>query len=807
MPETNKVGKSITRRRFLGTTGAVAGLAAVAGLSTPSLQAYAGQEEKTPGEDQVFCGVCRGNCAGGCFLNVHVRDGHVVRTSARDLPDTRYNRICPKGLTHIYRMYHPDRIKYPMKRVGERGAGEFERISWEEAIATIAEKWKSYQAEFGPASIGYYVGSGNYATCSGQAVGSAPQLFFSAIGALKVDACVDMARGTGQQPVLGIGPYVTGNEPADLLNAKTILVWGCNPAHSQVQSMHWLLEAKEAGANLVCIDPTFTPIAAKATKHVPVRPGTDAALAMAMMNVIIREDWVDWDYVTKHSDMVFLVREDTHDYLRAKDVGGEGTDPVVVDASGAIGLPAEIANPSHEAQYDADGVKATSVWNLLLPAIEKYTPEYVAELSGISVEDIEDLARMYAVEKPSTAYLYFGLDHWVKGHYAYRAISCLAALTGNIGKKGAFCGMPEALGTNFINVKGCSSRPGALKSSGTIGILHFPEIMDEGHYGPLEVNLKSLYIGHANVAGNTAERTTIMDAVNKVEFIVMADMNMNETTKYADILLPAAHWFEQDDCFVCYSTHPYVLLQEKAVEPLFEAKSDYQICKLILEALGYDQVLNMDEFEYMKLWMDTDAARKLGITLENLQEKKAIRFVPENFVYGENGILGTATKRAQFYNVKPTPQRNWGQTIEPEKERLPYWEPPREGWSENEGASKYPYVLLWEHPRWRTHSQWWDVQLFSEELYQEPFLAVSTEDAEAIGVKTGDIVRVYNDRGYVVITVHVNPGVQRGTVVIPKGWEQHQFIEGHAQNLHSRECHPMVENGAFFDSLVNVERA
>ena len=203
-----------------------------------------------------------------------------VSTSAEsekpvDLPDARYNRICIKGLTHTHRMYSKDRLKYPLRRVGERGAGEWEQISWEEAIQEIAEKWKGYQAEYGTQSVGIYVGSVNYATCSGEGLGCGTTCFMNTIGATNISASADMARGTGAQPVIGIGPLVTGNEAADLLNAKTIICWGANPVNSQQQSTHFMMEAQEKGTKLIVIDPTFTATAAKADIYVPIRPSQE----------------------------------------------------------------------------------------------------------------------------------------------------------------------------------------------------------------------------------------------------------------------------------------------------------------------------------------------------------------------------------------------------------------------------------------------------------------------------------------------------------------------------------------------------
>ena len=182
MAETSKP-RGFTRRNFikgaavLGAAGTLVGCAPKADDKEPV------EPVATASPDEIYSGVCRGNCGGGCFLNVHVRDGQVVRTSARDMPNTQYNRICSKGLTHVGRMYGANRVLYPMKRVGERGSNDFERISWDEALSTIAEKWQGYIDEYGSSAIMFFLGSGNYAALSGSCNGAgAYQRFVNALG-------------------------------------------------------------------------------------------------------------------------------------------------------------------------------------------------------------------------------------------------------------------------------------------------------------------------------------------------------------------------------------------------------------------------------------------------------------------------------------------------------------------------------------------------------------------------------------------------------------------------------------------------
>ena len=311
---------------------------------------------------------------------------------------------------------------------------------------------------------------------------------------------------------------------------------------------------------------------------------------------------------------------------------------------------------------------------------------------------------------------------------------------------------------------------------------------------------------NGNLIGNGIERKATLDAFSKIEFIVVADMSMTESAQMADIVLPVAHWFEDNDVFCAYSTHPYILLQEKAVEKPYECKSDYEIYGLLSAGMGYPDAFKMTEEEYMKAWMDCDGARAVGLTWDALQEKKAIRFTPtENHVYAEGGAFGTATGRANFFNENPAVAVDFGQPWNPDHERTAFWEPPHEAWHEKDLHEKYPFVMLQVHPKWRTHSQWFDVPVLNE-VSGDPTMHINSVDADAKGIKEGDTVKIFNDRGYVVMKTNINNGVQPGTITVPKGWEKGQFIEGHYQDLTSRVMHPMINNSGFFDVLVDVEK-
>ena len=270
----------LTRRSFLKATGAVAGAAAVMGVATPTLQALAADYEsgqKESEQERIFRGVCRPNCFAFCHLNVHVRDGKVVKTSRAPYNEKCYDRICQRGLSHVHRIYDPARLQYPMRRVEgtERGAGEWERVSWDEALDEIAGKIKSIQTEFGESAVAFLTASGNQ-SC---AITSAYGRLSSLMNASSIGACLDMGSYYGMQAVAGlyISPLMglqmwEGNEPTDAKNAKTIVVWGANITDAQVQNWHLVKEAMQGGTKLVVIDPVYTQIASKPTGGFPFAP-------------------------------------------------------------------------------------------------------------------------------------------------------------------------------------------------------------------------------------------------------------------------------------------------------------------------------------------------------------------------------------------------------------------------------------------------------------------------------------------------------------------------------------------------------
>lgn len=829
MSEKERAGKErqgFSRRSFVKGAAAVAAAGAAAGsVWACAPKAPSEDEEAVEAKTERFAGVCRGNCAGGCFLDVHVRDDKVVRTTARDLPDPDYTRICTKGITHPARIYSAERLQYPMRRVGERGAGEFERIGWDEALDEIAQKWQGYAEEFGPASMAVMYGSGNYAICSGVGLAGATDRFINVVGSSYIPLNVDAGHGRAFGIITGNTLYGTNNEPADFKNSKTLICWGANPSISQPHVMHFLMSAKERGAKYIVIDPAYNANAAKADWHIPLHSSTDGALAFGALNEVLAQGWIQEDFLRTRTEAPFLIKDDGM-LLRMSDLGVEAQkgdidpstgepalmDPLVVfdEATGGPVAAEDATKAALEGVSEVNGIAVKTQFALLRELASAYSPERASELCGVSADDIRELARVYAQEGPVNTYALFGSNHYKNGHYNYWSLYALSLVTGNSGSPGAAVGFSELLPliANFVGTLYPTDQDGnpAQGRGVQFTINKIPEVLDTGLYAGEPAPLKGVYVMCANPMATMAQRERTKYWLTNIEFVVVADMNMTETATYADILLPAAHWFETTDLFTSYSSAPYILWQDKVIEPQFEAKSDFDIMKLLADKMGYGEFFDMSEEDYIALWLDSDAARAMGISFEQVKADKVARILPgETFVSFEDGVYATPSGRARFYQETVTPDYDIGQQIDETKEKVPYWEPATEADVNSPIRATYPYQVLSEHMRTRTHTQWWDVR-YMDDYEPDPMVRLNPDDAATLGITEGDEVKLSNARGYVVMKATINSGLPRGMVSSPRSFQADEFIDGHFADISSNEFNQVCANQAFNDVAVTIER-
>lgn len=815
MTELNQGKLTLTRRGFLKATGVTAGAATLLYSGQPVLKALAvdynsGQPEN-PGEVVKQC-ICRPNCFGACRINVHVRDGNVVKTSMAPMLDERYNRICLRGLSHVQRIYSEKRIKYPMKRAGERGEGKWERISWDEAIETIATKFKEIQKKYGKQAVGFWPSSGNLGSINGG--GGTPGMMLmlnNVMEASYIQNSVDMAHGTGQKRVVG-GNISHGLE--DLPNSKNIVCWSYNCTEATIHTWHLLREAQEEGAKLVVIDPTFTQLASKADTWISIRPGTDPALCLGMMHIYYEEDLIDRDFLINHSNSPFLVKDADGLLLRRSDLGiaaeegpldssGKATviDPYVVwdEAKGAGIVVGEATKPALEGSFTVNGMPCKTAFTLLKTAFEKYTPEYTEKITEIPAETIIEFARLCA-SGPTAHMQGYGSGAYSNGVQVGQTLNIMAAMTGNLGKAGAQVGTHWKFFPGFNYVPTMPDK----KMGPTVSNLALPQILETGKLKGKDFPIKALWTFVGNPLCCTNDTKLFREKVwPQLEFVVHSDQVFNDTTDYADIVLPIPHYFEFDEVHAS-GEHGFIFWTEKSHDPLFESKTDSQIARLVGEAMGLEKYFTMTDDEYLASLLDSKYCTKLGITLETLKKEKIMRDGTNPLIPADGYKFPTDSGRAEIYCEKPKVRLDQGQKFDTQKERLPYFEPPHEAWSDNELAKTYPLILMSERPRFRVHSQWHETP-WLRELEPEPIVKINPGDAQARNIKAGDYVEAFNARGSTVAKAVISSAIRPGTLVYPKGWQVYQHKVGCWSDLGTAYYDPVGVNGNFMDVLCEIK--
>lgn len=824
MAEQTKRGFS--RRSFIKGAAALTATGALVGCSPQgeNLAETGGEAAVEIPETKIYSGACRGQCAGGCYLNVHVRDGQVVRTTAGHFDDgPEFDRICPKGLTQPARVYSTERLQYPMRRVGKRGSGEFERISWDEAITEITDKWKQYTEEFGPQSIAVFLGSGNTATLSGAAPeGSIMARLMNVMGASRVLPDRDIATPMANMYVFGYANAYQ-HRMSDIYNTDHVVLWGGETCVSDKQRTHFYLDVQEQGKEFIVIDIAYRTMGSKADWFIPVHPATDGALALGIIHEIFEQGWEKTDFLRDHTEAPFLVKDDGM-FLRMSDLGVKPTtttdeqgnevevDPQVIwDESTNGPVPySEATKPALTGVPKVNGIAVRTEMDMIREAAEPWTLEHTTEVTGVSAEDIQHLAHLYTQEGKVMTDMKYGLNHYNNGMYSSKCINSLLLISGQIGQHGAgLCIGESNFGEgNVAAALALPSTSGELPQgvAGKLNWTHFLDIVKTGKKMGEDYPIKSFYAMATNVVSNQTQQNDTLEALEAIEFIVIQDMTMNDTALYADILLPACHWFENEDLRVRYYSNPYLLWNEKAVEPLYESKPDVEIYRMLADALGYGDFFDFTNEEYLEVLLSTPYGIENGVTLDKIREKNYLRCQPDPEVAFEGGVFGTPTTRAQFYREDPQPDYMMGQELDIEKEKFAlYWEPAREADLSNPIRKKFPFSVCCEHMRTRTHTQWYDVD-YLKEYEREPICRINPEDAADYGIEEGDVVRLYNDRGSVTLRATINPGQQRTVLHCPRSFLMREHIDGDLARTTFNDYNQACRNQSYFDCAVAIEK-
>lgn len=834
MSETKSPRNGLTRRSFLKTTAAVAGTAAVGAAASPSLTALAADARSAEApEEQVFYSACGGNCGGpSCRLKGIVREGKLVQV--KPVTDANPNHPefktgCVKGQTNPQRLYGTKRNLYPLRRVEgtERGAGEWERVSWDEAIALLTDQMKAAQERYGDSSIAFwhsYVGSGvlNHATSfaplkprGGTSVSL--ERFVQKTGATVMTPAADLCY----MWMNNLTGYAAFSAPAsEVVNSETILLWGINPIGASRDMWNFLRTAKERGAKLITIDPRFQLSAAQSDIYLPVRPATDGFLALAMCNHIIDNGWVDWEFLANESVAPFLRKEDGT-FLRLSDLGMEPEEgpldaltgkPKIVDAevvydeaSGEFGSSNKISNPAVHGSFEVEGMKVQTVFDYVVSRIKEYTVEKAAEVCDVPAEKIEEVARLYATAKPAGIATYQGCGHYYNSRHVYKNFMLLASLTGNLGKKGTyafiehlqehtFAGNPmggTADASKLIPVEGAKQ---GLAVTGQ----YLSEIMENGTFGGKDFPLKVVYVMQGNPLACDSGRQALIEGIKKLDFFCVADPFMSDTARYADLVLPIAMTWEKEDAAGGFA------LFEKAVEPAGECKTDMDVFRLMADKMGFPDLYDKTDEEYLRAALDTPFNKANGFTYDDYKEKGFIVKFPEDLAPAAAAPAAAAKKRAVFYIEKPYAKDDNGRVLDLDVERAPYYEEPLEASVNSPEHEKYPLFGFSVHETYHAQSVLVDVPWMNE-LRPEPRIEISEEAAGARGIKQGDTVRVFNDRGFVVCKAVVTKGIRPDCVLLPHGWQTDDFIAGHSTDLTRVDMDPITGNSAYNEILCEVE--
>lgn len=715
-----------------------------------------------------------------CGLAVEVSNGVITKVSPADMPNPADRGACSKGLAAMELVYHKDRLRYPLKRIGQRGEGKWERISWEEALDDIADKLRKIAMRYESRSIAW-VTRGSPAELKGGG-------YIRLASLLKGSRVSIVGFGDSAAPCADLATFGCMFGDAHLTrmaDPKLTIVWGQNPDVTDWRRMHRIMESRKKGGKVVVIDPRCTSTAARAAdEYIPIRPGTDAALALGMIRVVLEQGRQDERFITENTVGPLLVRSDNGLLLRESDVteGGSRQRFMVFDANTGSVQPYDIpgVKPSLTGCCSLAGMECRTGFQLLADMVQGYTPEIVSVITDIPADVIRRLAADYGAQKPSSIHRGWGFQRTFHGDLTCRAINTLAAVTGNINPN-----IPSRFALNMG-----FATPGGPYTNIPIMSLYDQIAKQE----PFPI--KALWFSAKNFVSQMPNQNRIVhELFPQLDLIVVSDIFMTVTAKYADYVLPASSPFEYTDLLSgLVNWTNYLHLQQKVIEPLYESKPDFQIAAELGRRMGLEEYFDKTEEQYLGGILTSDHPTMEGISLGRLKAGPiAERIIdsPQKFP--------TPTGRIEFYVER---LKQFGQ-------ELPIYLEPVES-TRSAKAKEYPLSLLTSHPRYRVHTAMANCPSMLK-ADPEPTVQINPVDAERRGVCDGGVVRVFNDLGQVKLKAALSERIKPGVINIDEGWWPEHYIAGHINELtHERinaaQTAIFEPNAALCDVLVEVEK-
>ena len=737
-------------------------------------------------------------CHGGCILLAHVKDGKLVKMEGD--PDGPHNRgsICEKGNAAVQYVYSPYRLKYPLKRVGERGEGKWQRISWDEVLDTIVERMKEIRGKYGSHSLAYAWGTGRvykeipFMEFFGTVLGTPNGCGIGHI-------CLTKTRAPVMAVTFGRLEGVAGSGISrDFEQAKCIVGWGDTIIDSRNDYMAAggtrIADALRKGTKLITIDPVFTRLAQKSHIWLPIRPGTDIALALAWMNVIISEGLYDRDFVEKWTNAPFLMRMDVRKLLRRNDIesGGSRKHFVVWDTisqapqvwnSDTVTYELPAVKPALNGEYDVtlssgETVKCKTVWQMMTDNVKEWPAERAAEITWLPVENIKESARMYATTKPACIEWGVSMSQTTRSTATNQAILHLQSITGNIDVRGGnpFWLVPGFRTPRLLRPTPLPPEVESKRITGGFPFTAHPELAQlPSAYQPAvwkaaltgdPYPIKALFAVDSNpLIDHENPDRYILKALKKLEFIVWTDITMTPSNEYADIILPVCTPFERD--WVYASPEVGVFAGQKVIEPLYESKSDFYIYRELCQRVGREDAWPWKTEEE---WCDWQL-EGMGITFRELT-KTCFTPAPEVWKKYEKGLLrkdgknGFATPSGKL-ELYSSLMENLN--LEP----LPVFSMPLQSYETTpELAREYPLILMTGSRVLNSpylHSQYHYVPRLRE-IQQFPMMLINPETADKLGIKDGNWAWVETRKGRARFKAEVTQRIHPKMVSVSHAW-------------------------------------
>jgi molybdopterin guanine dinucleotide-containing S/N-oxide reductase-like protein len=720
---------------------------------------------------RVVHAACPHDCPDACGVLITIEDGRATKIQGDPEHPVTRGFLCAKVAKYLDRVYSPDRVLYPMRRVVPKGAAlpegragapvaplaAFERISWDEALDEITRRLRRIVAEYGPESILPYSYGGTLGTLNSA---SMDRRFFHRLGASQLERSICSTAGEeGLKSVIGIK---LGTEPEQFAHSRYIIAWGSNIHGNNVHLWPFIEEARHKGAKLVVIDPYRTRTAKLADWYLPINPGTDAALALGMMHVIISENLFDADYLSRY----------------------------------------------------------TTGFEELKARAQQYPPEKVAHWTGISADDIRKLAREYATERPSVIRVNYGIQRSEGGGMAMRAVTMLPCLTGSWKEVGG--GLELSLSGSYGLNKEALEMPELMQKAlgrpaRTVNMVQLGSALNS----LTAPTIQALFVYSSNPAAVCPDHNEVVRGLKRRDlFTVVHEQFFTDTTDYADIVLPATTFFEHKELQTAYG-HYYLQVSDQAMDPVGECRSNVELFRTLAERMDFEDECFRETVDSMiDRALESPNPRLKGITRERLERDHFIRL---NFKSATNHVGTDAFVRpAEQSSAKgvtpflpfaegnfPTPSGKaefYSETLKRQGlDPVVAFIPPRESRHGSGSKTGFPLELLARKPDNHLNTSF--ANLPSVRV-MEPWigdLEMHPTDAKARGVRDGDRIRAFNLRGEIVLMARVDGSVPAGVVAARLDWARFSLGGGNINALTSEKLTDLGNAATFYSVCVEVE--